>query len=184
MVAADLRPLGSGHYGKRGKAAVHPDEPARVLVEARWMAALRVKLGGPDSEADIPPGAVTATGDEQNPGQWRDLRLTSVGVDLVDRMEEPPKPAGVVVHADRTDLRQGDTAGMSLADPDHRGAAPVLLVAEPKAVAAAALALASGETNPLALVLAKLGPPVGRQGVAEVYRGLLKYLRRYVMPPG
>jgi hypothetical protein len=127
---------------------------------------------------------VTATGDEQNPGQRRDLRLASVGVDLVDWVEEPPKPAGVVVHADRADLRQGDTAGMPLADPDHRGAAPVLLVAEPEAVAAAALALASGEANPLALVLAKLGPAVGRQGVTEVYCGLLKDLRRYVLPPG
>jgi hypothetical protein len=81
MVAADLRPLGSGRYGKRDKAAVHPDEPARVVVEARWVAALRVKLRGPDSETDVPPGAVAATGDEQNPGQRRDLRLASVGVD-------------------------------------------------------------------------------------------------------
>ena len=45
MVAADLRPLGSGRYGKRGKAAVHPDESARVIVEARLVAALRVKPG-------------------------------------------------------------------------------------------------------------------------------------------
>ena len=94
MVAADLRPLGGGRYGKRGKAAVHPDEPARVIVEARLVAALRVKSGRPDIEADVPPGAVTATGDEQNSGQRRDLRLASVGVDLVDWVEEPPKPAG------------------------------------------------------------------------------------------
>jgi hypothetical protein len=37
--------LGSGRYGKRGKAAVHPDESARVIVEARLVAALRVKPG-------------------------------------------------------------------------------------------------------------------------------------------
>jgi hypothetical protein len=159
MVAADLRPLGGGHYGERGKAAVHADEPARVIVEARLVAALWMKVGGPDIEADVPAGAVTAAGDEQNPGQRRDLPQASVGVDLLDRVEEPPKPAGVVVHADRADLRQGDTAGMSLADPDHRGAAPVLLVAEPEAVAAAALALASGEANPLALFLPSLARP-------------------------
>jgi hypothetical protein len=45
MVAADLRPLGGGRYGKRGKAAVHPDEPARVIVEARLVAALQVNPG-------------------------------------------------------------------------------------------------------------------------------------------
>jgi len=105
LVAADLRPLGGGHYGERGKAAVHADEPARVNVEARLVAALRVKPGGPDIQADVPPGAVTATGDEQNPGQRRDLPQASVGVDLLGRVEEPPKPAGVVVHTDRAELR-------------------------------------------------------------------------------
>ena len=85
MVAADLRPLGGGHYGERGKAAVHADEPARVIVEARLVAALWMKVGGLDIEADVPTGAVTAAGDEQNPGQRRDLPQASVGVDLLLR---------------------------------------------------------------------------------------------------
>ena len=148
MVAADLRPLGGGHYGECGKAAVHADEPARVIVEARLVAALWMKVGGPDIEADVPAGAVTAAGDEQNPGQRRDLPQASVGVDLLDRVEEPPKPAGVVVHTDRAELRQGDTSGMLLTDPDHQGAVFVSLVAEPEAVAATTLALFSGKANP------------------------------------
>jgi hypothetical protein len=62
--------------------------------------AFGVQVGGLDVEADIPAGAVPADRGEQDLGPRRHHRLPGGGIEVGDRAEQPPQPAGIVLHAD------------------------------------------------------------------------------------
>jgi hypothetical protein len=71
---------------------------------------------------------------------------------------------------------------MSLPDSDEV-ASLLLLVAQPEAVAAAALALVAGKTNPMTGASPLLTARVGGKGVAKVGCSLLEYLCGDRVPP-
>jgi hypothetical protein len=72
---------------------------------------------------------------------------------------------------------------MFLTDPDQSCAGLPWLIAEPEALATAALALAPWEADPSSLVFAIPGLLVGPQGSTEVDGRFLEHLRRYLTAP-
>jgi len=61
---------------------------------------------------------VAADGGEQDLALRREDLLPGVGVEARDWAEQPPQPAGVVVHPNRADRRQGHRARMAVTHPD------------------------------------------------------------------
>jgi hypothetical protein len=107
-------------------------------------------------------------------------------VEVLDGAQQPPQPAGIVVHTDCADPWKGHRAGVTLTDPDADVAAPTLFVAQPEAVTAVALLLAQREPDLATPTRAALGRPrlgVGGKRTAEVDRGLLEHLRGNLVPP-
>jgi hypothetical protein len=95
---------------------------------------------------------------------------------MLHRAKEPPKPAGVVMHANRADLRKGYRAGVTLTDPDRQSAALAPFVPKPEAVTTPALALALGKSHSAALAYVDLGILIRGKCPTEVHRSLLEYL--------
>jgi hypothetical protein len=126
---------------------------------------------------------VPANRGEQDLGARREDHLAGVGVNVVDWADQPPQPAGIFMHPNRADPRQGHRASVSPTNPDASPAGPAVgLVAQPEAVATAPLALSPREAGP-ALPFAVLGPGVGGQRPAEVDGGLLEHLCGDLVPP-
>ena len=113
------------------------------MVTAVWM-----EVGRKNREADIPPVTVADDGCGQHLGSSRQGRLCDIGVDLLDGPKQPPKGAGVIVHADGAEGRQHDRTRMPVTYPNRAVSVPASLISEPEAVAAAALALRLRETDP------------------------------------
>jgi hypothetical protein len=95
---------------------------------------------------------------------------SSSRVDLRNWAEQSPQPAGVVVHPNLADRRQGHRAGMANPNPEA-APTPALSVSQSEAVATAALPLSPWEPDP-SLAPATLGVGVGGKRAAEVDRGL------------
>jgi hypothetical protein len=143
------------------------------------VAPLGVVVRGFDIQAHIPSVASPADGGEQDSGARRDDYLTRARIEAFGRTEQSSQPPGVVVHADRPDLRHGDRPRMTFPDADQVTAISVLLVAQTEAVATASLAPVSGKTHPPVPALG-----VCRERPPEVDGGFLEHLRGDLMPPG
>src|SRR5215211_2421013 len=143
------------------------------------MAARRVQVGRVDVEAHMPAASAPANGGEQDLGVRCADRLSSVGVIALNEAQEPPQPAGVVVHPDRADSRQCHRPGITVTDPNA-----IVVVAEPEGFAAPALLLSPGEPDLAAPTLAGPRVLVGGERAAEVAGGFLEYLRGDLAPPG
>jgi hypothetical protein len=102
---------------------------------------------------------------------------------MLHRAKETPKPAGVVMHPRRADLRKDHRARMDLTNPDRQSAVLASLVPKPEAVTTPALALVLRKSHSAALAHAGLGVAVGGKCPTEVHRSLLEHLSRYRMPP-
>jgi hypothetical protein len=147
------------------------------------VAALWVKVRSIDVQADIPTRAMAADRGEHDLGTRCHPRLSGVGIEMLHWAKEPPKPAGVVMHADRADPREDHRAGMTLTNPDRERAALASLVPDPEAVTIPALALGLRKPDSAALTHAGLGIAVSGKCPTEVDRSFLEHLRRYRMPP-
>jgi hypothetical protein len=73
---------------------------------------------------------------------------------------------------------------MAFADPDAEGTSSALSIVQPKAVAAASLALESREAGLAIFALAVLRLGVGGKGPTEVDGSLLEHLCGDLLPPG
>jgi hypothetical protein len=87
------------------KASVHPDELAIIVGSAELVAAPRVEVGSAHVEADIPARAVSIDGSGQDLGTRRDDQLPGVWIDVLDRAQQSPQPAGLVMDAYHADGR-------------------------------------------------------------------------------
>jgi hypothetical protein len=183
VVSTDLGPVGRGHHGECGQSAIHPYEAGRIFRWARPVAALWVKVRSMDIEADIPTGPIAADRSEHDPGTRPHPRYSGLRIEMLHWTEEPPNPAGVLMHADRADPREDHTAGMAITNADRQRAALASLVPKPEAVTTSALAL--GLRKPYSAAPAHAGPgvAVGSKCPTEVDRSFLEHLRRYRMPP-
>jgi hypothetical protein len=114
LPATNLGPVGGGGDHERRKAPIQSNPAAVILLRSWRVVTVLVQVGGVDVEAHIPAVPVPATRGEQDPGAWYGYRLSGVGVELLEGAEQPPQPAGVVVHADHAEARQRHRPGMSL----------------------------------------------------------------------
>src|SRR5919108_1646913 len=119
---------------------------------------------------------------EQDLGARRHPRLPGGGVELGDRTQQSPQPAGVIVDADHADGRQGHRAGTALADADRAAAALAMLVAGPEAVPTLPLTFPPWEAE-LPAAVGRLSLSVGGERPTKIYRGLLEHLARDLTPP-
>src|SRR4029450_11230713 len=119
---------------------------------------------------------------EEDPGARRPPRLPGAGVELGDRTQQSPQPAGVIVDADHADGRQGHRAGTALTDANRAAAALAMLVAEPEAVPTAPLTFPPRKAD-LPAAVAHLSLSVDRERPAKINRSLLEHLGGDLMAP-
>jgi hypothetical protein len=180
--AADLGPVRGGRHGERGKAAVQANKPVIRARRSGQGATVGVQVGGLHVDADIPAGAMPADGGEQDLGARRHPRLPGGRVELGDRTQQPPQPAGVIVDPDHADSRQCHRAGMALTDADRAAAARAMLVADPEAVPTAAFAFPPREADPNSMRLGAV-VAVGGKCPTKINRSLLEHLGGDLVAP-
>ena len=147
------------------------------------MATVGVQVGGLYVEADIPAGPVPTDGREQDLGARCHLGLPGASVELGDRTQQSPQPAGVIVDSDHADSRQGHRAGTARTDADRAAAAVAVLVAKPEAVPTTPFAFPPWEANPNPLRLGVI-VAVGGERPTKINRSLLEHLGRdHLAPP-
>ena len=180
--AADLGPVRSRCHSERDEASVQPNKPV-IAGRSGQVATVGVQVGGLHVEADIPAGPVPTDGREQDLGARCHLGLPGASVELGDRTQQSPQPAGVIVDSDHADSRQGHRAGTALTDADRAAAAVAVLVAKPEAVPTTPFAFPPWEANPNPLRLGVI-VAVGGERPTKINRSLLEHLGRdHLAPP-
>ena len=176
--AADLGAIGAGNDGEGGKSTVDPDEPPNLTL--RWLpvAAAGMEVRSLDVQVYIPSVSSPRDRRGQDSRGRSDNGPAGAYVEVLDGTEHPTQPPGVLMHPNRSDLRQRHRSGMTLAYTDAATAARIL-VTETEAVAAMALALSSREADAAAAALGVSSKPS-----TKVDGGFFEHLGGDLRSPG
>jgi hypothetical protein len=128
--ASDLDSIRRGGNREEGKSTVYPDEATRAVAIAWRVAAFGVEVRSLKVETHIPADAMAPDRGVEDPGTWRDDRL-SVRVGLGDGAKQTSKVTGVIMHSNCPDGWQCHRARMALADSDAKAASLVSSIPEP-----------------------------------------------------